>query len=184
MTHRKSIVWQRPLWCSVVEPPTSPKQLELRVIPAKLACELNRVWHSRLPKIDWTNIVRNPPYLCLMATYGERIYATAIWSGPVGRGQGGNVLELRRLAIAEDAPKYTASWMLGAMKRLIINKYPEITKLITYQDLEVHSGTIYKASGWVPTRKVNGRSWSKPKRKRSPAQSLADKRRWELIIRD
>lgn len=162
--------------------PTSPRQLHIEEINVHLACELNMKWHSRLPKIHWSNIVRTPPSICFGAIYANVYYAVAIWSGPVARNLNHqNIIELRRLAIAPDAPKNTASRMLAVMRRLIKIKFPEVEKLISYQDTEVHQGTIYKAAGWLPTTKTKGDDWTRPNRKRNRTQSLADKIRWESL---
>ena len=49
-------------------------------------------------------------------------------------------------AIASDAPKYTATRMLSIMVKRIKKEFPDIVRLISYQDTEVHKGTIYKAA--------------------------------------
>jgi hypothetical protein len=54
------------------------------------------------------------------------------------------------MAIAPDAPKNTASRMLGWMARNIAKRFPEVTTLVSYRDCDAHLGTIYAASGWVP----------------------------------
>ena len=71
------------------------------------------------------------------------------------------------------------------MRRWIKKEMPSIACLISYQDTEVHSGTIYKASGWssVETSKP-GLSWSLNGRVRSLEQSTASKIRWEYALRD
>jgi hypothetical protein len=71
-------------------------------------------------------------------------------------------LELRRFAIAPDAPKNTASRMLRVMRGRIRVDFPGISRLISYQDEEAHRGTIYKAAGWLPTQRHAGGSWSRP----------------------
>ena len=62
--------------------PTSPLQLDIRgtkkVSDIKRICELNAVWHSRLPKIDYSNVIRNKNYICYQATYEGNIFAVAI----------------------------------------------------------------------------------------------------------
>ena len=66
------------------------------------------------------------------------------------------------MAIAPDAPKNTASRMLAIMARLIKRKFPNVVMLISYQDTEVHTGTIYKAAGWVQGSFHHGGSWYRP----------------------
>jgi hypothetical protein len=94
-----------------------------------------------------------------------------------------NCLELRRFAISPDAPKNTASRMLGFMVRSIRKIIPEISTLLSYQDKEVHTGTIYAASGWHRAARVQGkREWSILSRQRVETQTDAHKIRWEKIV--
>lgn len=165
--------------------PDSPKQLDVYKCKPRLACELNALWHSRFPKIHWSNVVRNKNYVCYIAVYDDFIYAVAIWSTPIAANRmkrGDVALELRRLAIAPDAPKYTASRMLSVMTKNIKKNMPHIKFLVSYQDTEIHSGTIYKASGWTPVSTSSfGMDWRKY-RNRSNPQSLAPKTRWQLNL--
>lgn len=166
--------------------PTSPLQMRVKEISVFGACRLNEQWHSRLPFIDWSNVVRNTYYVCYGAKFENRWFAIAIWSDPVAKNRfrdGAVILELRRLAICSEAPKYTASWMLGVMAKLIKKKFPPIVKLISYQDTEVHSGTIYKAAGWIAENLTSGLKWNTQNRARNQEQTLADKIRWAYKIR-
>ena len=165
---------------------TSPLQLEIEIIKAKLACEMNKEWHSRLPDIHWSNVVRNTHYVCFGAKFNGQWYAVGIWSSPVAQNRfkdGKQMLELRRLAICKDAPKNTATRMIGVMVKMIHKKFPEINRLISYQDTEVHTGTIYKASNWIIGGESEGISWTTKKRNRNKEQTMAKKIRWELLIK-
>jgi hypothetical protein len=103
------------------------------------------------------------PLPCFAAEFAGIIYAVAIWSNPVAASLPQREwLELRRFAIAGDAPKNTASRMLAVMGRLIRESLPEVKKLISYQDEEAHAGTIYKAAGWVAGQRHAGGSWNRP----------------------
>lgn len=167
--------------------PTSAHQLSVIKCKVQRACELNKLWHSRFPNIHWSNVVRNRDYVCFVAEYDSIAYATAIWSSPVAANrlkEGRTALELRRMAIADDAPRNSASRMIGIMRRMISKEMPHITLLLSYQDTEVHSGTIYKASGWKFASKNKGTSWTNESRKRNKEQSLSDKVRWEFRLRD
>ena len=166
--------------------PTSPLQLQIRECNVHLACDLNKLWHSRFPIIDWTNVVRNKRYICFIAEYNFINYATAIWSSPIAGNRIKNsneILELRRMAISKDAPKNTASRMISIMVKIIKKSFPEITSLISYQDTEVHSGIIYKASGWKASKSSKFCSWGDGKRVRAADQSKANKIRWEYNLR-
>jgi len=160
--------------------PTSPLQLNIGEIQVLKACQLNALWHSKFPKIAFSSVIRNPFYVCYGAEYDGRIYAVAIWSSPlalkrINRREG---LELRRYAIASDAPRYTASRMLSIMIKKIKSKYPSITYLLSYQDMEVHKGTIYKASGWSIDGETKFSEWDSNKRNRISSQSTVNKIRW------
>ena len=167
--------------------PTSPLQLTFEVIRAQTACRLNAQWHSRFPEIDWSNVVRNQRYICYGANFEGVYYATALWSTPIAANRfkdGALLLELRRMAIAQEAPRNTASRMLSWMRKDISKRFPEIIRLISYQDTEVHSGTIYKASGWKLVKTMNKEvEWDKEGRKRNAVQSQAPKVRWEFDLK-
>ena len=165
--------------------PTSTHQLIVSKCKVQRACELNEIWHSRFPKIHWSNVVRNRDYVCFVAEYDNIAYGSAIWSSPVAANrlkEGKTALELRRMAIADDAPKNTASRMIGVMRKIIKKEFPHITLLLSYQDTDVHQGTIYKASGWYLASKNKGTSWTNNTRKRNKEQSLSDKIRWEFRL--
>lgn len=161
--------------------PTSALQFNIEEIDKKRGVFLNRIWHSRLP------IVRSW-FSCKVfgAMFEGKIYAVAFWSSPSARRLNGrNIKELRRLAIAPDAPKNTASRMLRVMRILIKNLYPDTLKLISYQDTEAHTGCIYKAAGWNPvvSNPGDGKGWGKgwmSRPENSEPQSNADKIRWEV----
>lgn len=158
--------------------PTSPLQLRVTQIPFALAQQLNRAWHSRLPRF-----ATGFDSLSFGAQHIDRLYAVAIWSNPVARNLPQQTwLELRRLAIAPDAPKHTASWMLGVMARLIRKLRPEVQRLVSYHDMAVHDGTIYRAAGWLATIISSGGEWTRETRPRPTVQSNAPKQRWERPI--
>jgi hypothetical protein len=135
--------------------PTSPLQLEIVEVNISVARELNELWHSRLPVYPLKMST-----VCFAAVYECVFYAAAIWSNPVHFTLPQHEwLELRRMAIAPDAPKNTASRMLSIMSKAIKRKFPHIIKLISYQDTEVHKGTIYKASGWKEGFRSKSGNW-------------------------
>lgn len=163
--------------------PQSPTEMSVVTINPQIASKLNKLWHSRLPSIPWSNITRNRNYICYGAMYDWRYFAAAIWSSPVNQYfDFDTVLELRRFAIGPKAPKYTASWMLGKMAKRIKKHFPKMERLISYQDTDVHSGTIYKAANWFEADRTEYRPWDES-RDRNTSQSTADKVRWEYHIR-
>jgi hypothetical protein len=162
--------------------PMSPRQMDVVKIPAVLASELNAVWHSRLPDIHYTNITRNRHSVCYGAMFDWRYFAVGIWSSPVSqRFDFDTVLELRRLAVSPEAPKFTATWMLGKMIKRLRLDLPTIERLISYQDTEVHKGTIYKAGNWKQVQVTRFAPWD-VSRERNAAQSKAEKIRWEYRL--
>ena len=50
---------------------------------AQVACMLNELWHSRLPNLHWSNVVRSGNYVCYVFKYKQAIIGVAIWSSPV-----------------------------------------------------------------------------------------------------
>jgi hypothetical protein len=159
--------------------------IEIQECRAQVACMLNELWHSRLPLIHWSNVVRNTHYVCFVFKYKEAIIGVGIWSSPVAQNRmkdGKRILELRRLALSNVCPKNTASKVISVMIDKIKEKFPEIIKLVSYQDTEVHLGTIYKASNWVKGGEVDFIDWSSEKRKRNKIQSDASKIRWEYHL--
>jgi hypothetical protein len=146
------------------------------------AAMYNSLWHRTMPYIGL-------PGMCVpsfAASFANVYYAVALWSLPIAANRlkdGYECLELRRFAIAPDAPKNTASFMLSRMRKAIKGDMPEIKRLISYQDTGAHQGTIYKAAGWLATCKSEYVSWEHhSKRPGSMEQSTADKVRWECAI--
>lgn len=159
--------------------PTSPLQFTFYPIERETMETLNRLWHSRLPDFN----TATPCSIYYGAEFDGIYYAVAAWSPPVARMLPVKWLELRRLAISEDAPKNTASRMIGWMTKDVIKRFPNVTRLISYQDTDFHTGTIYKASGWISTSYDRGGEWNRPSRFRKKVQSSAPKQRWDKIIR-
>lgn len=151
-----------PLWSEAASElrPSKATQLELEVCTVAHARMLISLWHSRLPRTQ-----RGPWKLAMHAFYGSTTYAVALWHNPSARMLPQNWLELRRMAVASDAPHCTASWFLRAMEKWIRRHYPECERLISYQDTEVHRGTIYRAAGWQSgaIQKPRVRDRSKPR---------------------
>ncbi len=164
--------------------PTSPLQLHLGRISVDLAIELNAIWHSRLPVVEKSNIVRTSELVCFGAEFANVWYASAIWTNPIARRLNGRGwLELRRFALAPDAPANSGSRLLRVMTGQIKQAYPQITKLISYQDVAVHAGTIYSAAGWVNANFSDHKSNLWDTRKRNFNQATGGKVRWEKDIR-
>jgi len=179
------IMIQEPLfWDGNFQIPNSPKECKIDIIKPQFASQLNIIWHSRLPQIHWSNIVRNRYYICYGISYMGIWIGCAIWSSPVNQNFDiVKTLELRRMAMSELCPKNTATYMISKMIKDIEKRLPLVQKLISYQDTEVHLGTIYKASNWFIDAETKFNSWSKS-RKRSKDQSKADKIRWAYLTKN
>lgn len=161
--------------------PTSPLQLRIVAIPFDLAKALNRQWHRTLPRFG-TGFCKTMPFLCYGAVFEDKLYAVAIWSNPAARNLPQQTwLELRRFAVADDAPTNCASRMLKVMRFLIRRARPDVERLISYQDIGEHSGTIYKVAGWVKADAAPNadRGWDRPNRSRPKSQGTHPVQRWE-----
>ena len=166
--------------------PTSALQLRFGTISRNRFIPLNRLWHSRLPLVGPTGF-----RVVYGAEFDSLFYAVAAWSNPVARLLPQlEWIELRRLAIAPDAPKNTASRMLGWMIRDIRKRFPDAMRAISYQDCDVHKGTIYKAAGWQQAKGYRScrRPWKgtwcdSRKRAGRTNQAVAPRMRWEKVLR-
>jgi len=142
---------------------------------------LNQKWHSRLPRVEWGTMS-----YAFHARCGDMSYAVALWSNPVTNNLPSHWLELRRLAISSDAPKNTASSFIGWMVRWFRKKAPQHERLISYQDCDVHLGTIYRASGWRVGRIGLSGDWNHKSRFRPTKNGIetnrSEKVRWEKTI--
>ena len=165
--------------------PDSPKKMSLKKIGVRHAMRYNEMWHSRLPITVEGNLLRNKRSIFYGAEFQDHCFASAIWTDPVANNRLNKDyvwLELRRLAISPDAPKFTATWMISKMIKNIKKEFPEVTRLVSYQDCDVHKGTIYAASNWKQDIISQGISWNET-RKRNKEQSLSPKKRWIYDLR-
>lgn len=126
-----------------IDIPRKASELTLRKCQPADARRCVAAWHSRLPTTQ-----QGPWMLAFVAEYRGQRFGGALWNNPSARTLPGDWLELRRLALPDYAPPHAASWMLGAMRKWIRVNLPEVPRLISYQDTDVHTGTIYKAAGW------------------------------------
>ena len=165
------------------------RHLTVERIPIKEAARLNERWHSVLPDIATGLRIHDDARRAYAATFDNGIYGVAVWTRPIAANRMAHptphLLELRRLAIPDYAPKFTATRMLGQMRRLIQKELPEVCRLISYQATDVHSGTIYKAANWTATnRQEKYAGWDHRGEGRRVGQNQSEKVRWELQVRD
>ena len=166
--------------------PTSALAIRVEEISMRLAQDLNAKWHSMLPRTDLGNLLCGTTSVAYGADIGGNWVAVGIWSQPIIRSMcDGSTIELRRLAICGQAPKNTASRMLAVMCRLVKRKWQHLNRAISYLAVDVHAGTIYKASGWRPVGEIVA---ARPQRfsyinqntrATGPLQTTSRKQRWE-----
>ena len=107
---------------------------------------LIRKWHSTLP---------NPPpgYRVAFVIFERKSripIGAATWGRPIARMEDFHfTLELTRLVHGPMAPKNLGTWALARMRYWIKKNMPEITRLISYQDADIHDGALYKADNWI-----------------------------------
>ena len=166
--------------------PTSTLQLLFSTCSEEIFRSCNRAWHSQLPLVG-----NNHFRVCYSAEHDGIVYAVAAWSNPVARLLPQQTwLELRRFAIAPDRPKNTASRMIGWMVRDIRKRFPDVERLISYQDLDAHVGTIYRAAGWQQATDYVSRRrgwkpttrWASRHRAGRTNQKVAPRMRWEKVL--
>lgn len=152
-----------------------------------LAQQMNRQWHSMLPRTDLGNLLCGNMSVAYAARHDGMYYAVAILSQPIVHSLcDGQTIELRRLAICREAPKNTASRMMSVVRKLVKRKMPHLVKIISYLAVDVHQGTIYKAAGWQAVGQIVA---ARPQRKRGdrqratgPLQTESRKQRWEINL--
>lgn len=170
----------------LADAPAKASMLTVEPAPPALCAALVAAWHSRLPHVQLA-----PWRVCFASHYQGTVFGVALWNNPSARTLPPDWLELRRMAVAPDAPHCAASHMLARMRAWIRQNMPDVTRLISYQDQEVHTGTIYLAAGWTPAweTKARVRDRSKPRNgTRRPyrtdangvAPAGAAKTRWEV----
>jgi hypothetical protein len=169
----------------------SASQLTLEETSVAMALDLNWKWHSQLPELSnrvvkWGDLTK-----CFALTFDGGVYGVAVWTRPVAANRMNHpvdhLAELRRLAIPDYAPKYTASRMLGRMARWFRANQRDVCRLLSYQVTDVHTGTIYKAANWhVANEQVNYAAWdthADPRKAYGRIQNSSPKTRWELRLR-
>ena len=162
---------------------TNNLNIEIIETSAAVACKLNEIWHSRLPQLHPSNVWRSKNYICFLFLIDEAVVGVGIWSSPVARMLSNKtLLELRRLALSKHCPKNTATYVLSKMIKAIKEKFPEIEKVISYQDTAVHLGTIYKAANWTQSNISSGGEWTRQSRARGKVQTAVPKVRWEFSL--
>lgn len=175
-------------WDHMPAAPPKASALAVSPCPPAYARKLNELWHSRLPR---TQV--GPWQFAFHAHFDHLTYGVALWHNPSARTLPHHWVELRRLAVAPDAPHCTATRMLGQMAKWFAANHPERERLISYQDTAVHKGTIYLAAGWEPAHRSTPRTRDRSVGRKGTARAYRSnqngvdvdstaKVRWELDI--
>ena len=165
--------------------PTSALQLRFQPTSVDFAARMNARWHSVLPYFAVQQAKGGGQYgAAYIALHDGACYAAAIWSSPPALNRmtadPDAIIELRRLAICADAPKNTASRMLAWMVRNLRQRHPALSRFISYQAKDHHTGTIYRAAGWIATAVTEFQPWLH--HGGSPTQTSSEKVRWERVF--
>lgn len=159
-----------------------PRPLQLRL----------DVWRD---KNGWRNYVIKNHYLhtapctskvTYAVRFGGNTVGVLVFRNPAARLEDqSKTLELGRMFLEDRLPKYSESRCLGVARRLILRDFPNVTRLISYSDINGmgHKGTIYKAAGWKCTGWTCGSGASKRPGRRDWAKRSPKKLKWVLIIR-
>lgn len=134
-----------------------------------------REWHSTLPS--------SPAGMRVgFLVYAPNLtpVAVAMWGRPTARNEDQEeTLELTRLAHSPDAPYNLGSWSLARMRKWIRQNMPEIKRIISYQDADVHDGAIYKADNWQQAYDIQEMSSSWTNRARRKGTERSHRIKWE-----
>lgn len=167
--------------------PTSTLDLTIREISMRTAADLNRQWHSMLPRTDLGNLLCGNTSVAYGAEHDDHWYGVAIYSQPIIASMcDGETIELRRLAICNAAPRNTASRMMKITRQMLKQKWPHLARVISYQAVDVHRGTIYRADNWHPVGEIVAarpqRFFGCGQRATGPLQTKSRKLRWEHTL--
>ena len=125
----------------------------------------------RMPSISYAFGLYEGDYLCGIVCYGKPP-SPSLCKGLCGEEYSQYVLELSRLAINSDAPKNSASFLVGNS----IKKLPKDTIVVSFADTAMnHNGYIYQASNFIYTGLSAKRTeWAVRGKEHIHAKSLAD----------
>ena len=151
-------------------------QLAIRYVPRRVHRAAVLAWHSHLaPAVGET--------LALGAHVGETLVGVVVLGRPALGLDDGLTWDVTRLAVGPEAPRYTASRLLGAAGRA--TDVLGISRVVSYTRID-EPGTCYRAAGWRPVALVNGRAHDTGNRALRwlpglyvPTTEVIDRVRWE-----
>jgi hypothetical protein len=107
---------------------------------------LKKHYAKRMPSISYAFGLFTSDGMIGICTYGIPA-SNQLCIGVCGEDNKSNVIELNRLCINEDAPKNSASYLVGKSLRLIGNKI-----VVSYADKGMnHNGYVYQATNFIYT---------------------------------
>jgi hypothetical protein len=130
--------------------PTSPHQLKLKEIEKKVASLCYERWHY-FGKKGFLSSVNYGVY------FGDKLMGGISFGIPNAKNIKGiytsdtqrDFFELTRLALSDECPKNSESYVISKAIYLIRKKFQNIKGIITYADTKYnHTGTIYRASNF------------------------------------
>lgn len=127
---------------------TSPRECAVAQAQSYLLlADLIARWHSTLPVAP---VVFTVGFVAVAPDH--QYVAAAMWNHPTARHEDQETtLELQRQAHSPFVPRNFGSWFLARQREWIRANMPHIRRLISYQDADVHDGTIYRADNWYVT---------------------------------
>lgn len=141
---------------------------------------------QRLAVAQWhSHHARSTPgeRLALGASVDRQLVAVTVMGTPPQGLDDGSCWEVARLACGPQAPKYTASRLLGAAARVM--DAAGVTLQISYTRID-ERGSCYLAAGWRPVEIVSGREHTTGNRSLrwlpglyDPGTEIIDRVRWE-----
>ena len=130
--------------------------------------------------------------VCFAAFAQDVMVACQVWRWPTARmlPSDGSWLELSRWCISRHAEPNTGSRMMGYVRRWLRRNMPDVSTLVSYSDpVHGHTGTLYRASGWVytPTHHgerfdANGRGYPSGHGSWNGVEQMSPKHRWTVTL--
>lgn len=129
--------------------PRSPKEMEIR------ECRFRDIRHIFEEFHYKGGHMGGGISTCLMATYEGAVMGGCVIGKPRHGNRYRNMLEIRRMAFLDDAPKFSESWLLGKTIRFL-KQNTDCEGVLSYSDQSVgHRGTIYRAANFREVGKTS-----------------------------
>lgn len=132
-------------------------------------------WHGHAPAVQGGLFAIG----CARVSDGVLV-GLAIVARPCRALDDGTVCEVKRLVVNRDDPdrRNACSWLLGRVRRVAGQLGYRTVRTYT---LLSESGASLRGAGWRDIGTTDARSWDRPGRRRDPAATTGERRRWELM---